>query len=70
MRKKFKLSDIKDDWVQEPCRYYFCINCGNSGDFKKLRTRGIVCDRCGYDQLVPQTEEEHNEELLKRNKVL
>lgn len=42
-------------------RYYWCVNCGNHGDFKFYRARNVKCEECAYDPLTELDEEEYNE---------
>lgn len=42
----------------EPTQYYWCVNCGNHGNFGKLRVRSVNCESCGYENITPFTKDE------------
>lgn len=42
----------------EGMQYTFCISCGLSQDWGKKRTRGLVCKRCGNEDLIEIDKEE------------
>ena len=43
---------------KEGIQYYWCVNCGYSGNFGRLRFSRIACKECHYDLLTPFTLEE------------
>ena len=51
-------------------RYYWCVNCGNHGDYGKKRQRGITCQECDYDEITPLDQQEWDEhwKQVKENK--
>lgn len=51
-------------------RYYWCVNCGYSHDFRKDRTRGTnSCGNCGYDSITELEDEEWKlDRVIVRNK--
>ena len=42
-------------------RFYWCVNCGNHGDFGFYRARGVKCQECQYDELTELDESEYND---------
>jgi len=51
MAKKEKEKDNTDS--ADGIRYYWCVNCGNTGDFGFRRQRNAQCQKCKYDALTP-----------------
>ena len=51
-------------------RYYYCINCGYVGDFKFQRKRSIICDCCGYNDLVQLNKEEWLKEPQNKKELI
>lgn len=48
-------------------RYYWCVNCGFHGDFKKHRVRNIQCEKCNYTDLHMLDESEWEKYGKKRH---
>jgi hypothetical protein len=46
-------------------RYYWCVFCGNTGDFKFERERNIKCECCGYEYVTELDEEEYEKSTNK-----
>lgn len=44
-------------------RYYYCVNCGHHGDFKRPKKRSIECQECSYKDLTELDEQKYNEAL-------
>lgn len=59
--KKTKIKEIKLEPETYPngIRYYWCVNCGFRGNFKKIKFRNINCKNCNYDMLTILTKEEY-----------
>lgn len=49
---------IEPGQEQQGTQYYWCVNCGNHGNFKRRRQRGVACEECKYDGLTPYELEE------------
>lgn len=51
-----------------PTRYYGCVNCGHVGDFGVQRSRGLACQRCGYDLVTEYDEGEYVDATQRRSR--
>ena len=50
-------------------RYYWCVNCGKNGDYGYERQRGLVCEDCKYEDIVPMSAKEHEADLERKGSV-
>ena len=39
---------------------YWCVNCGWHGDFGYERKRGLQCENCSYEHIIPISKTEFN----------
>lgn len=40
-------------------QFYWCVNCGHTGDFGFERQKNIKCEECSYEDIVNLDQEEY-----------
>lgn len=45
-------------------RYYWCVNCGHHGDFKRPKKRSIECQECSYKDIIALDKDEFEEKMI------